>query len=196
MKILEQPVPALPEDYGTLDAQGSIPLRVRFLENGTVGEIRVLSSFLRRLTDLAVEAAKKIKFEPAVKNGKPVVTVKTVIYSYIYGGWQIPGQSGSDIYYCEGDPNLKKPAALLEDPKVDFPAARIIEKGGGQIKITVVLKATGEVVIVKTDSDLPEDFTEKVKAAVLKIKFNPAIDKSGKPVSQLKTFEYEFKPNQ
>ena len=34
LNILEQPRPALPKDYGTLDAQGAVRLKVEFLANG------------------------------------------------------------------------------------------------------------------------------------------------------------------
>src|SRR5215204_4884362 len=94
LRILEQPRPELPKDYGTNDFQGSIVLRVEFLADGAIGKISPVST-LPSLTDLAVEAAKKIKFQPALKEGKPVSVVKEV--SYIYGaqvgGWKIPTQN-------------------------------------------------------------------------------------------------------
>ena len=39
--------------------------------------------------ELAVEAAKKIKFKPAQIDGKPVTSFKTIGYSYSWdGGWR------------------------------------------------------------------------------------------------------------
>ncbi len=91
LTILEQPKPALPKDYGTLDAQGTIRFRVQFLVNGRIGEISPVSSFIKRLDEKALEAVKQIKFEPEIKNGETVN--KVMIVSYIYswnGGCTIP----------------------------------------------------------------------------------------------------------
>jgi hypothetical protein len=89
VKILEKPKPELPKDYGTNDSQGTINLRVEFLANGKVGEVTPITSLQKSLTDLAVEAAKKIKFEPEIKNGEAVTVTKIVQYSYSWrnGGW-------------------------------------------------------------------------------------------------------------
>lgn len=93
VKILEQPKPELPKDFGLNDSQGSIVLRVVFLADGTIGEISPIST-LPSLTDLAVEAAKKIKFEPAVKDGKPTTVTKSVTYVYDIG-WRVSAQNPS-----------------------------------------------------------------------------------------------------
>ena len=83
----------MPKDYGTLDAQVTYLLKVEFLATGEVGKVVVLSGFpVSNLTDLAVEAAKKIKFKPAQIDGKPVTSIMAVVYSYSYlnGGWTVP----------------------------------------------------------------------------------------------------------
>jgi len=56
--------------------QGSVELEIVVLENGTVGEVRVTKSLDRPsgLDDAAIEAAKKWKFLPGMKDGKPVAT--------------------------------------------------------------------------------------------------------------------------
>jgi hypothetical protein len=91
VKILEQPKPELPKNYGTNDSQGSIILRVEFLADGTIGNISPIST-MPLLTDLAIEAAKKIKFEPAMKDGKPISVANPI--GYIYNiGWKIPPQN-------------------------------------------------------------------------------------------------------
>jgi TonB family protein len=88
LRILEKAQPSLPENYGNLDIQGAVRLRVTFLANGKVGEISSVSSLPYGLTENAVEAAKKIKFEPARKEGIFVNVTKIVEYIYGYGGWQ------------------------------------------------------------------------------------------------------------
>ncbi len=103
LKIVEQPRPELPLKHGTLDVQGTVILRVQFLEFGEVGEITPLKELPSGLTQLAVSAAKKIKFEPEQKDGKPVTVAKELQYNYSWnGGWTIP-TSGSENVKA-GDP--------------------------------------------------------------------------------------------
>ena len=87
VNILGQPTPQLTEEQRktTIEAQGTITLRVEFLANGQIGKIVPVSSLPFGLTDNAIEAAKKIKFEPAIINGVPVAVFKTVQYSFIFG---------------------------------------------------------------------------------------------------------------
>jgi TonB family protein len=52
--------------------QGTVVLQVVFNVNGSITEIRVIRSLPDGLTEKAIEAARKIRFNPAVKNGTPV----------------------------------------------------------------------------------------------------------------------------
>lgn len=62
--------------------QGVVRLRVTFLDCGKIGEISPVSRLPFGLTESAAEAAKKIRFEPAMKNGKPVTLAKVVEYTF------------------------------------------------------------------------------------------------------------------
>jgi TonB family protein len=52
--------------------QGTVVLSVVFNVNGSVSDVRVVRGLPDGLTEKAIEAAKKIRFNPAVKNGAPV----------------------------------------------------------------------------------------------------------------------------
>jgi TonB family protein len=52
--------------------QGAVVLQVVFNVNGSITDVRVISGLPDGLTEKAIEAAKKIRFNPAVKNGAPV----------------------------------------------------------------------------------------------------------------------------
>jgi TonB family protein len=52
--------------------QGTVVLQVVFNVNGSITDIRVIRSLPDGLTEKAIEAARKIRFNPAVKNGAPV----------------------------------------------------------------------------------------------------------------------------
>lgn len=92
LRLLEQPKPELPKDYGTLDAQGTISLKVEFLSTGEIGRVFPVIQLVPRLADLAVAAARRIRFEPQTKDGKPVDTVKVIryVYSTQDSGWKEP----------------------------------------------------------------------------------------------------------
>jgi TonB family protein len=52
--------------------QGTVVLQVVFAHNGEMQDIRVIRSLPDGLTEKAIEAARKIKFDPAIKDGERV----------------------------------------------------------------------------------------------------------------------------
>lgn len=59
-----------------------VVLRVVFSANGEIGAISVISGLPEGLTEEAIAAAKKIKFEPAMKRGKAVTVTRKVEYTF------------------------------------------------------------------------------------------------------------------
>jgi Gram-negative bacterial tonB protein. len=83
LKILYKPQAAYPQTEGGTECfQGIVRLRVRFLDTGEIRKISVVSSLPFGATESAIEAAKKIKFEPAKKDGKPVTGSKIVEFKF------------------------------------------------------------------------------------------------------------------
>jgi TonB family protein len=62
--------------------QGSVTLRVVFLENGAIGDVTPVSGLPYGLTEQAIAAAKKIVFLPRKKNGTITSVTRTVQYSF------------------------------------------------------------------------------------------------------------------
>jgi TonB family protein len=62
--------------------QGSVLLQVVFNINGLITDIRVIRGLPDGLTEKAIEAAKKIRFNPAVKNGAPVSVRGTLDFAF------------------------------------------------------------------------------------------------------------------
>ena len=88
LRILEKPRPALPENYGTLCAQGTVRLKIHFLETGEIGRIFPISRMpVASLTELAIAAAQRIKFEPKKMGGRAVSAFGTIEY-YYQAGWE------------------------------------------------------------------------------------------------------------
>jgi TonB family protein len=57
---------------------GTVAVAVLVKEDGKVGEVRVVQSPHPELNQLAIDAVKQWEFEPARKDGKPVISVITV----------------------------------------------------------------------------------------------------------------------
>jgi len=62
--------------------QGVVVLSVIFASDGTVGSIQVVRGLPDGLNENAIEAAKKIKFRPAIRNGQPVSVRGNLHYSF------------------------------------------------------------------------------------------------------------------
>ncbi len=64
------------------NVEGSVILRVTLLASGEVGGIKVKQELPHGLTEQAIKAARKIKFQPATADGVPVSRIVTMNYSF------------------------------------------------------------------------------------------------------------------
>lgn len=71
-RLAIKPEPAYTEDAKQAAITGTVVLKAIFTSAGNVSDIRVVSGLPYGLTENAIAAAKKIKFYPAVKDGKYV----------------------------------------------------------------------------------------------------------------------------
>jgi len=70
--ILYKVKPSYTEDARRNRIEGEVVLNVVFAANGTINSIRVMRGLPDGLTEKAIEAALKTRFQPAVENGAPV----------------------------------------------------------------------------------------------------------------------------
>ena len=82
LQILYKPLAHYTDEARVNNIQGAVILRVVFLGNGTIGNISVIEPLPHGLTEKAIEAAKKIRFEPEIKNEKPVVVAKKIQFTF------------------------------------------------------------------------------------------------------------------
>ena len=68
---------------------GVVRLEVTFLANGQIGKIKVIDALDYGLTESAIQAAKNIKFEPAILNGDPIPINLIIDYTFVSYGQQI-----------------------------------------------------------------------------------------------------------
>jgi len=62
--------------------QGTVLLQIVFNVNGKITDIRVIRGLPYGLTENAIEAVKRIKFKPAIKDGKPISVRGSVEFTF------------------------------------------------------------------------------------------------------------------
>jgi TonB family protein len=82
LKIIAKPRASYTDQARQAGISGTIRLMVAFTETGKIENVLVLTSLGYGLDEEAVKAAKGIKYEPEMRNGKPVTAVKTVEYTF------------------------------------------------------------------------------------------------------------------
>jgi TonB family protein len=80
--LIIKPAPAYTEDARKNAITGTVVLKVIFSSNGSVVNIRTVSCLPYGLTEKAIDAARKIKFIPAAKDGKFVSMWMQLEYNF------------------------------------------------------------------------------------------------------------------
>ena len=82
MKIIKKPGAKYSEEARRNQTSGTVEVAVEFGADGKIGFVFPFQTLPDGLTEIVVNAAKSIKFEPAVKNGKSVTVVRNLGYSF------------------------------------------------------------------------------------------------------------------
>jgi TonB family protein len=82
LKVLSKPPASYTENARSAGVSGAVRLLVGFSADGAVKHILIVKPLGFGLNEEAVRAARRIKFEPATKDGKPVSVVKQIEYSF------------------------------------------------------------------------------------------------------------------
>ena len=70
------------EEARVLKVQGLVVLMATFNANGQITEIRVVRGLPSGLTEEAIQAARRIRFQPAYENGMPVTVRAQLEYHF------------------------------------------------------------------------------------------------------------------
>jgi TonB family protein len=81
-RLITKPEPAYTEAAQKNGITGTVVLRCVFSSTGRVVNITVVSGLPDGLTEVAIEAARKIRFRPATKGGKPVSMWMQLEYNF------------------------------------------------------------------------------------------------------------------
>jgi TonB family protein len=84
-RLLETPSAAYTDAARQAEAKGEVRLRLVLAADGTVKYVFPMKALGHGLTESAIEAARQIKFEPAVRNGQPVSQFATLSYEFKKG---------------------------------------------------------------------------------------------------------------
>jgi TonB family protein len=82
IKIISKPRPIYPDEARENNVQGTVVLSVVFLRSGNIGDVEPIMTLPDGLTEQAIVAAKRIRFEPQRRNGRPVTTRKKIKYTF------------------------------------------------------------------------------------------------------------------
>jgi TonB family protein len=181
LRILSKPRANYTDQARINDVEGVVRVRVTFLATGEIGSISPISGLPYGLTEQALAAARKIRFEPQTRDGVPVSVTKVVEYIF-------------SMYYREDDPDLTSSAQILKMPEPEHPQKEDLRKLGGKVQVRVVFEADGNLRVVEVTTALPKEFADAARKAAAQISFDPAVHKNGNLVTQSKVIEYEFKP--
>ena len=80
--ISKKPQPKYTKEAKRLQITGTVILRCIFRSSGKITDITVIQGLPNGLTERAIEAAKKIKFTPAMKDGYPVSMWMQLEYNF------------------------------------------------------------------------------------------------------------------
>jgi|ERR1043166_328422 TonB family protein len=149
---------------------GVVILRVVFMSDGTIGTVEVAKALPFGLTEQAIVAAKRIRFEPKTNSGVPQSVVKTVEYRF-------------DIYTDEDDKDLKRKVKIKSQLKVDLPPEKLKELRTRNTRIKVAFCADGVLILAEVNPEVDEITRGKIEEAVLKLIYVPAKLKSGHLIS-------------
>ena len=78
-RITSRPLPSYPEEA---QVSGTVKLRAVLKYDGSVEILSVIEGLPNGVTERAIEAAKKIGFEPARRNNKPVSQLMIIEYNF------------------------------------------------------------------------------------------------------------------
>lgn len=82
IKFISKPRAGYTDAARKASVEGTTRLMVGFSADGTVSHVLVIRPLSHGLSEQAVRAARRIKFVPATRDGKPISVVKSVEYSF------------------------------------------------------------------------------------------------------------------
>jgi TonB family protein len=81
-RVIDSPAAIYADEARADKIRGEVRLRVVLASDGTVKNVFPIKSLSHGLTESAMEAARQIKFQPAIRNGGPASQFATFVYEF------------------------------------------------------------------------------------------------------------------
>jgi TonB family protein len=98
-RLIEPPAAKYPDSARAAKAKGEVRLRLVLAADGAVKYIFPMKPLKHGLTEAAIEAAKQIKFEPAIRNGSRASQFLTIAYEFKNGQGLKPYVPEHEFYF-------------------------------------------------------------------------------------------------
>jgi TonB family protein len=174
--------------------EGTVVLDVVFAADGRITDIQVARGLPDGLTDQAIAAARLIRYEPALKDGRRVsVRGKLEVSFNLDKSTGEPTSKQSEPGAPVGIQPMSvsmRPTILYKEKAVYTEEARS-NKVSGVVVLNVVFGADGKIGNIRVLRGLPLGLTEQAIIAAQAIRFLPAVI-DGKPVSVRGNLEFTF----
>ena len=164
-KILHSERASYTEDARSAGIGGSVALSIVYGEDGAIRDIKVIRGLPFGLTEQAITAAKRIKFEPATKNGEPVSVRGNLEFTF--------NIEATPEYLQAGVEGVGKPE-LIDMKKPEYTEAARKDRIQGDVRLIVIFRSNGEIGHIDVIQGLPDGLTEKAIELAKAIKFSPA----------------------
>ncbi len=189
------------EDAIEAAIEGTVRLKAVVLPDGTVGDVTITESLDRDhgLDEQAIYAAKRWRFSPGTRGGKPVAVLvfRDVDFGLIYGGFGVarrPEETErlSSTVFMAGDDGIELPRLTHEvGPRYPKEAAAARIQGSVQIQAVVLPDGTVSAVRVTKSLDRRWGLDDEAVTAVSQWRFDPGT-RFGTPVPVLVTLTVSF----
>ena len=98
-RLVDAPAAAYPAEARAAKASGEVRLRLVLASDGTVKYIFPMKPLKHGLTEAAIEATRHLKFEPAIRDGKPASQFATLSYEFKKGQGLPPYFPQHEFYF-------------------------------------------------------------------------------------------------
>lgn len=82
LQITFKPKPRYTDEARQNNITGNVRVKVTFLANGSIGSVSPVSNLGYGLTEQAIAAAKQMRFEPKMVNGRATAVTKVVVFNF------------------------------------------------------------------------------------------------------------------
>jgi len=195
LEILKKELAAYPAEAAQEQLQGQVVIKVVVSETGDVEDAQVVTGN-PVLAKAALEAARKFKFKPYIRNGKPVKVATNLAFNFAFTDKvrdvrQKDSEAGSFWQRpCPAADSIKLEA--LNQAKAPYPEEALKSKLEDAVTVRVLISDTGEVDTAHSIGGNPK-LADAALTAVKQWKFKTWRDGKYVPVPAWADVEFDFK---